>query len=446
MEIWPDLLEELKAKGKTPYDLAVRVVCEDPPPTRPIGNAFDASAIVGDRSTSPSDKLFQMVRDNYHMTWAKTPAIYDVQFVWKDGGKIAKRGQLIMPHPDEIIAMKQVGAAGYGGTPGGYRPQLPPQQPPPQWGGSQYEAPQQRPAWPQPGGYPAQPAYSQTSDESVQLRAELQRERENGARMQGQLDELLKAVREGRMPNVGTGQPPAPAPAAPSPPPQQQVDLDGVVLRILDRMGIKPGFGAPPAAQQAAVPAQPQLDPVDMAVLRILDRFGIRPGMPGIGVGGPPPPPANPKTVVDETEAAVAAFEKMISAVGRVRGFGKKLDKIFSEEPIEAVGEVVGDANDGKLPFDAVAIPEVKWQDGRPVMYTADPKTGKIDWTAAAFANPAVVEKVADGFSRFMGTLGRVVQAASRAQQGAEEETEVVDETPPDAQDAGSGGSWGGLG
>ena len=289
MEIWPDLLEELNKSGKTTYELAVRVVCEDPPPTRPIGNAFDASAIVGDRSTSPSDRLYQMVRDNYHMTWAKGPAIYDVQFVWKDGGKIARRGSLQMPHPDEIIGMKQVGGGGFGGTPprGGYGSPAPAQQQP-QYAQPQYQPPPTQygpqfgqPQW-QPPGYEQSPRWqppqqSPQSDETVQLRAELQRERENSARMQGQLDEILKAMREGRAPNTT----PAPAVATPvaaapaAPPPQQPVDLDGVVFRILDRMGFKPGVGAPPPA---ATPAPVQLNATDEAVLRVLDRLGIEAG------------------------------------------------------------------------------------------------------------------------------------------------------------------------
>jgi len=448
LEVWPDLLEELTKAGKSPYDLAVRIVCEDPPPTRPIGNAFDASAIVGDRSTSPSDRLFQMVRDNYHMTWAKGPAIYDVQFVWKEGGKIARRCSLQMPHPDEIIAMKQIGAGGFGGAPGVGRAPQPPQQPWPQPYGpapqsqSQPWPQSQSQPWPQPGYAPSQSGYASPppqNDETVQLRAELQRERENSARMQGQLDEILKAMREGRVPSAQPPATPAPSPAPAPTPPTQQVDLDGVVLRILDRMGVKPGIGAPASAQ----PVQPALDATDTAVLRVLERLGIKPGMPGIGVGAAP----NPKTVVDETDAAVNAFERMVTSIARVRGFGKKLDRIFSDEaPIaEAVAEVAEEGS--KLPFDAMEIPEVKWSDGRPVMYTADRETGKIDWTAAAFSNPAVVEKVADGFSKFMGTIGKVVQAAAK-QQGAglgEPETEVVDETPAGARDAGGGG-YSGMG
>ena len=160
--------------------------------------------------------------------------------------------------------------------------------------------------------------------------------------------------------------------------------------------------------------------------------------MPGVGVGAPPP---NPKSVVDETDAAVNAFERMVTSIARVRGFGKKLDKIFSDDIPEVAAEVMEDAKDGKLPFDAMEIPEVKWSDGRPVMYTADRATGKIDWTAAAFSNPAVVEKVADGFSKFMGVIGKVVQAAAKqpgAGVGGVGEPEVVDETPEGAQDGGS--------
>jgi hypothetical protein len=448
MEIWPDLLEEMRASGKTPYELAVRVVCEDPPPTRPIGNAFDASAIVGDRSTSPSDRLYQMVRDNYHMTWAKGPAIYDVQFVWKDGGKIARRGSLQMPHPDEIIGMKQIGGGGFGAQPSGYGQQqqyVQPQygQPPAQQYGQppvqQYGQPlgQERHGYVSPGQQYGQPWGQQpSSDESVQLRAELQRERENSARMQGQLDEILKAMREGRVPQPTSSQPVATPVPQPTP---QQVDLDGVLLRVLERLGIHPGVNIQQPAQQVQQPVQqpvqPTLDATDVAVLRVLEKFGIKPGMPGIGVGAAPP---SPKSVVDETDAAVNAFERMVTSIARVRGFGKKLDKIFSDDIPEVAAEVVEGAAEGKLPFDAVAIPEVKWADGRPVMYTSD-KAGNIDWTAAAFSNPAVVEKVADGISKFMGTLGKVVQAAATVRPGVGE-PEVVDETPDGTQDA--SGSW----
>jgi hypothetical protein len=457
LEVWPELLEQLKTNGKSPYDIAIRVVCEDPPPTRPIGNAFDASAVVGDRSTSPSDKLYQMVRDHYHMTWAKASCMYDIQFVWKSGGGIARRGSLTMPHPDEIVSQRDNENASRGRQSGGYPRQQwndPPQPRQEDWRDRERERDRDGFGEP-PRERERERGRDRETETEWRLRMDLERERENVARLQGQMNEVLAAVREGRMPSQQVSQTQPTTAPAPAPQAQPQVDLDGVVFRILDRMGFKPGVGTPPAAAQPAQPAaqpmQPQVDAVEAAVLKILGALGIKPGQPGIGVGAAPPPARN---VVEETDAAVQGFEKMVASIVRMRGLGKKLDTIFGGgevpvQPSEATAEVIDPeaaAGEGKLPFDAVAIPEVKWSDGRPVMYTADPKTGKVDWTAAAFSNPAVVEKVAEGFTRFMGTLGKVVQASMQGQQTGLGESEVVDDVPDDAQDANAnkgGGGWG---
>jgi hypothetical protein len=470
MEVWPELLAECKATGKSPYNLSVRVVCDDPPPSRPIGNAFSANALIGDRSTSPGDRLYQFVRDNYHLTWAKGPCSYDIQFIWRDSGEYARRGSLQMPDPEEIIAMRQnarrMGV--YDGAPSPepqrYVPpawEPPPQQPPmtqyvPP---PSYQQPPPQPRWEEPHGEPPPWRSSGSSRESIeaeQLRAELQRERENAARLQGQMSELLQAVREGRTPAATAPPapqvmvPPMPPPVAPASPAPQAVDLDGVVMRVLDRMGVRPGVGAPPPPPTAAPPAPPpvvQMSDTEAVVMRVLGALGIKAGVtPGVGVGAPPA--QNPRTMAQEMDSAAETFDRMVSTMQRVRGVGRKLDKIFSgdEMPIEANAEVIDDVPKdegvGKLPFDAVEIPQVKWSDGRPVMFAASRETGKLDPTGALFSNPAVVEKFAEGFSRFMGTLGKVVQAAMKTQNGDPNAAEVVDDIPSDAQEASDGGGW----
>jgi hypothetical protein len=457
MDVWPELLAECKAQGKSVYNLSVRVMCDDPPPSRPIGNAFSANVLLGDRSTSPGDRLYQYVRDNYHLTWAKGPCVYDIQFIWRDSGEYARRGFLQLPDPEEIISLRQnarrMGV--YEGAPpdvsrtwepginGGPQPPSPPQ----------YGAPPsylQPPMQPHPEGSP----WRRESIEAEQLRAELQRERENAARLQGQMSELLQALREGRMPNPVPGTPiPTPSVSPTTAPQQQAVDLDGVVMRVLDRMGVRPGLGAqqPPATQAAAVPTPVvQMSDTEAVVMRVLGALGIKPGVtPGVGVGAPPL--QSTKTVAQEMDAAAETFDRMVSTMQRVRGVGRKLDKIFSgdETPIEVNADIVGGVNQeegtGKLPFDAVEIPQVKWSDGRPVMFAASRETGKLDPTGALFSNPAVIEKAADGFNRFMGVLGKVVQAAVKAQAepGA---AEVVDEIPADAASAATSSSWPGMG
>jgi hypothetical protein len=467
MEVWPELLAELKAKGKSPYDISVRVVCDDPPPSRPIGNAFSANALLGDRSTSPGDRLYQLIRDNYHLTWAKGPCVYDVQFIWRDSGEYARRGFLQLPDPEEIIAMRQnerrmgVYAGAQAVEPPRYAPPAweppPTPQAPPQYPQQQYAAP---PSYQQPRWEEDQPWSRNGGRESIeaeQLRAELQRERENTARLQGQMTELVQALREGRMPMPSGTPAPIPAVAPPVPPPvpapqpQQPIDLDGVVMRVLDRMGmIRPGVGAAPPQPVPAVPPAPppvvQMSDIEAVVMRALGAVGIKAGVtPGVGVGAPP----TPKTMAQEMDAAAETFDRMVSTMQRVRGVGKKLDKIFTGEEMipeanaELVDDIPKDEGVGKLPFDAVEIPQVKWSDGRPVMFAASRENGKFDPMGWALSNPAFLEKIGEGMSKIGGALGHVVQAAVKAQQYPNAPAEVVDEIPSDAQDA---GSWSGMG
>jgi hypothetical protein len=444
MEVWPELLAECKSKGESIYNLSVRVVCDDPPPSRPIGNAFSANVLLGDRSTSPGDRLYQYVRDNYHLTWAKGPCVYDIQFIWRNSGGYARRGFLQLPDPEEIIALRQ--NARRMGVYEGAPPEAPPRQPawdqPPQYAPAppSYAQP---PRWEEPHSQQQQqpPWRSSGPIEAEQLRAELQRERENNARLQGQMSEILQAVREGRtLPAIAT------APTQPAASTQQQpVDLDGVVMRILDRMGVKPGLGAPLPAPAPAAPAI-QMSETEAVVMRVLGALGIKAGVtPGVGVGAPP------TTSRTELETAVDSFDRMVSNIQRVRGVRRKLDEIFSDSPGDASAEIVSDVSKedgtGKLPFDAVEIPQVKWSDGRPVMFAASRETGKLDPTGAFFSNPVVIEKMSEGFSRFMGVLGNVVQAAVKAQT-PQAAAEVVEEIPTDAQEVagGIGGGWTGMG
>jgi hypothetical protein len=411
MDVWPELLAECKAQNKSLYTISVRVMCEDPPPSRPIGNAFGANAIIGDGSTSPGDRLYQYIRDNYHLTWARRACVYDIQFIDRDTGAYLRRGFLQLPDPEEIIALRQneqrmgVYAAETSRQP------APVWQPPPV---QQHQLPPQYPA--------AQPS-GPRDVELEQVRAELQRERENNARLQGQQSELWQAVRDGRTPVMPTA---TPAPA--------QSDVETIVMRALERMGIKP-------------PQQPQMTDTEAVVMRVLGALGIKPGVtPGVGVGAPP----STATPVDELTATAENFKRVLSTMQQFHGFSRQVGKMFGGEAVEATAELVDDAagpdGAGKLPFDAVEIPQVKWSDGRPVMFAASRETGRLDPTGALFSNPAVIEKAAEGFTKFMGVLGKVVQAAVKAQ-GEPGAAEVVDEIPAGAQEAtGTGGGWNGLG
>lgn len=437
MDVWPELLAECKATGRSVYNLSVRVVCDDPPPSRPIGNAFSANALLGDRSTSPGDRLYQYIRDNYHLTWAKGPCVYDIQFIWRDSGEYARRGSLQMPDPEEIIALRQ-NARRMGVYEGPPVEPGPPQryQQPPSW-----EPPQQSPQYAPPAQYAPPPRWDEPRTEPPawrggggnieveQLRAELQRERENTARLQGQMSEILQALREGRSPTVTA----APAPAQPA------QDLDGVVMRILDRIGFKP------TVQPAPAPAvNVQMSDTEAVIMRVLGAMGIKPGVtPGVGVGAAPP--QSPRSMADELDSTAKTFDRVLNTMAQFRGFTRKVDKMFGADgeipSAELAEEQPAQEGAGKLPFDAVEIPQVKWADGRPVMFAASRETGKLDPTGALFSNPAVIEKAAEGFSRFMGVLGQVVQAAVKPQPGV---AEVVDEIPAGAQEA--SGGWAGVG
>ena len=82
-----------------------------------------------------------------------------------------------------------------------------------------------------------------------------------------------------------------------------------------------------------------------------------------------------------------------------------------------------------QLPFAAIELPST-FSDGRKTYYTVDKKTGKIDWMAAAFANPIIAEKLADGANNLMGSISDAVKRVGAAG------PHVVSRIPAGARDA----------
>ena len=259
--MWPEMLQRIEKRGQSPFEIIAQVVPyrEGSPP---IGS-IEGSSIVGDASICPSEALIAAV-DRFHMATTEGAQLYEIRFLWKASGQVYGRGKLGRPPRAQIIAARMAQPQQAGAPPAppqGYPPPPSPGQnwpaqppgygyPPPGLGAPWWSAP---PSYYPPPQAPAAP--QGPSEEVAQLREELRRAAEREQFYRGTVEEVARAAREGRTPNI------APPPAAPPPPPAAAVAptstpsmaIEEIVRRVTSEvvtlLGGRAGLGAaPPAA------------------------------------------------------------------------------------------------------------------------------------------------------------------------------------------------------
>lgn len=389
--LWPEILAELPKTGMSAYDLQVRVVRLEPGTRQQLGQSFEASSIVGDATTSPADAILRVVTDFYHMATARSPVLYDIQFIWKTSGKLYAHGRLRCPSPAEIVALRnsdlQRQAAsdqGLGQVGQGFGMPRPLQQ--------QAPFPMQPPLYPQPFPYgymPQQvpdPGYQRESPEIMQLREEIRLLRERAALGQSQ-----------PAPAVPT------APAVPAAPPTTEELVERVATRVLGALGV--------GVQRPGAP-------------------GGLAGLGGLAGFGAPPLPPPPQAVAGDAQAAVSSFKSLVSTVRELRTLGKTLDGVFADDfqpPVTPDAMVLSAPSapvDDPLDFSVANVgADIKWRDGRPVKIARSKDSGQIDWMGVALANPIVSETLMDKFggigAALMGKLNPGAASAPKPALGA---------------------------
>jgi hypothetical protein len=218
------------------------------------------------------------------------------------------------------------------------------------------------------------------------------------------------------------------------------------VRRLREDNGYHKGVLEEVLRGRGALPAQsPQPSPgddmVERVVARVLGTLGVK--TQTVGMGAPPAPPPNLQAVAGE---AVTSARALVSAVRDLRALGKSLEGALAEPTAAAVAEVVDTEPDDPLGFQVAGVgDDVKWKDGRPVKIAVDRKTGKIDWTGVALANPVVGEKIMDSLNDLVGGMQKLVRviapaAAAAGEQGTTESS--AETTTEGAEGQGGGEGW----
>ena len=382
---WGEILEALRSGGKTGFAggqdaYEVQITLRDlasPEASKVI--TFEGASVMGDGNMSPVEMFSKKVEDIHMNRGAQGPGKYRADFTWKHNSHPIARGTINVDAPARIMAMRNMQMREKEGSeafPTAFPPMVPAQP-----GAQQGMGRPQSQAWSPPYPYPPYPwpqqGYGQPmeSSEVAQLRADLARARETEARMQGTLDEILRAQKEGRAPNlpaqpviahtaVGVGSPPA-------------MDVESVVERVLTKILPVLGIGKPSAQPQATAESQ---------LMKTLNE-----GMIGV--------------VTKTMQQVMGGMQKSIT------GMGEPL-----EEDLEPAATQIAAPVDPKdsLPFVPVQL-DAKWPDGSPVGYAADKETGKIDWTGVAFGNPYMAVKLMEVAGKVGDAFADVVKKAGVA-------------------------------
>lgn len=403
--MWGEILEYCAKAHRSPHEIGARLFRVDGQETH-LGNCA-ASEILGDGNIGPVEALFRWVVDKYHLVGgARGPCLYWVQFYWIRSGKILGRGRLQLASPEEIIGQRRAAAQQAGQAPPPVPPQyappvVPPQYAPP-WG---YGPPPGYPGWsgapyppapqPQPAPAPAPPPVPAGMDPQVaQMMQVMQQQQAALAYTQGALQEALAAAREGRQPNIQPPPPPAPPPVmAPQP-----LDEERIVRRVIEALTpvLRPpqGVAAPPPPPPAVVPLP----------------------APAPGVGG----------FADGMQRMLTqSAERMMSSV--MKRMEAQMAEAITGAAQTGLGGLVEDPDGdpdpepappppnpaAMLPFDQIPM-EARWSDGRPVYYPRTKSDGSIDYLGAAFANPFLLEKVAEGVGALATQAAAAIQRVSQ--------------------------------
>lgn len=434
--MWAEMLAALPGEQRTPWDLEMRVFTSSPGDKHQVGEAVGGELLQGDNTISPSEAVRRQVTQMHldRKEQVRGAENYEVWFCWRHNGWMWGRGEIRCASPAEIAATRDAEmrrrAADASRQP--YVPDALPPRAGTGWPGSQQQSvatPDYAPYAPPPQSAPA------GGDEAATLRVELQRSRENEAYMRARIDDLMDLIGQER--SRAAAQPALAAAQPPAPPPPSLADEVKKSVEVLRALGIP--VGAPPAAPAPPAPPPPEkpktvLEQVDDA-RKLLEALGVPVG----NKQAPPPVAAAPTAAEDLLTAAADSFIKK----GRsLRTVFRSLGDVFTETA-EGAAEAV--AEDDPLPF-RVHDTGSQWKDGRPVKMPVTAE-GKIDWVKVPFHNPFMMEKGMEMAQGVFESAGKIMRAVVVPGTAGEEEAEVVDKTPEDAQDAtdkkeGEGG-WG---
>lgn len=370
--LWPEVLEYLRQQHRSPWDVDIRVKRTEPQEML-IGQPFNGGTVMGADGRAASTQIVDKITDDYHMlSGAVGPASYKVEILWRVNSKVLTWGIIRLASPDAIMGMRRAQSQ-----------QQP--APPMPWHGPHYPPPPSYAQYQPPpassyAGYGAPPQSHGSSESTESMRAEL-------GYLRGTLDEVLRAQREGRQPNIQP--PPGTASTMPS--------VEDIARRVVEML--RPtGLGAPVVATPNVVPPTPAVSTFESSVQSIM------------------------QSMIQGTLKKVAG-----SIDQAIRGDG-------TPPPPEAAAEVI-DPKD-ELPFDMIAL-DSKWPDGRPVYFPKKKENGTIDWMGVLAGNPFLVEKMSDSVSGLVGSVGDVIKNLGRtAIPGA---AEVVTHIPRGAVQAGMG-------
>lgn len=367
--LWPEILEWMKVNGKTPRDVAIRVIRIEPPPREVFVRTFDGTAVQGSPTMLAADAFIDFVARYYHMGHSEPgPAMFHFMFMWKATGQLFATGELRLPAQQDLRDQYQIQA----GMPQ-QRAYQPPQQLPP-WGtGSPPEQPQ----------FP--PNYWQQQPQQQQQQQQPQQPQENEAiwrlRQENQLlrEKLELEARASRGRPQGFGQPPVAASLT------AEETLARTIRAVLGELGV-----VRPPQDPRQPPQRPQ------------------PQQPPAGFGYAPPWQQQPSDVAETTKTGVGSLKSLVGAAEELREVGLAIDKVFGRHrgdvqppPVEEVEEP--EPNDPG--FDVADVgPDVKWRDGRPVKIARD-KDGNIDWLGVGLANPMITETLVEKFGDLMSRI-----------------------------------------
>lgn len=417
--LWMHVLEEIQAEGWSPYDMEIRVDRQTPPPGGPVaGPPIEGSAVQGDAMTSPATALRNYVIDWIHLpSGIMGPAVYALHFCWKNKAQFFRRGELRVPSRNEIIAMKQsesarnaqAGAAGVGAPNFGFQPPQHAPSPSPQY------APPPQPYYP---GFGALPVTAQPFDadaERARIRHELEREFEMQS-MRREIEDLRRRP------------PPQPQYAPHYQPPQPQPQPGG-------RRAPHVGAGA----QQ-----QPYYESDDdrtaRVVMQVLQQAGVLPqqrAQQPAGFGASSPAVVG---VVSAASSGADDFERAMDTVTRGKKVFKRMKELFDDEEPEPKAKGTGAApSEGeeevpKLRFQGTGQ---RWKDGREVMMPIDQQGEPIFPTtlpaalATGFANPFLLEPIAQGVGAMMQRMAAVGLGAQPPQRDPNIHVQQVQQQPP---------------
>jgi hypothetical protein len=418
--LWPQLLAgKIPREGKTAYDVRIQVFQMDPP--APQGDSIyigviSGNNVMGTAETPAGVALLEYVTNHFHLPRpaGRSSVKYQLRFIWAQTSANFAKGDLILPGAEEINQIRRADAERRRAQGEVAPPYVPPvfgsPQAPPGFG-SPHPPPYPSPPW---------PSYPPPSDNSPMM---LQMMREMWeASMQQRAPQITPAM-AAQMAGVAAA---PPMPAQPSP--LTKADVAATVAETLIALGLvkSPGDAktvATPPAQAVPPTAQGKMEKMFGAVIETaMEQFigGVQKSIKQTmtGIGSPPPEEEEP-----EPEAP-------------------------PEPP-----------DDGK-PWKSIKIADAKWSNGSQIVYTPDKDSDSIFTKDAAtgflLENPIFAEKgieMIQNLSQAAAEALKRVAAPSAAGVAGQPprqipplyvppQPQVVDATPPGAQDATPKPGW----